>query len=175
MQQIMVKQPTRDDAHWDAVEEAAELLVERRHGEALVLLRDAIKADPNNPYAYHHLGAAFYDMKNLEGARDAYRAALRLAPDYLGSRVGLSHVLRELGDPEAALAEAKEALRRFPKDGDALHASGLAYAALGKRTKAREKLEAYLGTNPELEATHEVRQILEMLGIGPDDEPIEFD
>src|SRR5262249_16364107 len=99
----------RDSAHWDAVEEATELLQERRFEDALLALRDVIKAQPNNPYAYHYLGAAFFETKHLEAARDAYRAALRLAPDYLGARVSLSHVLRMLGDTNGALAAAKEA------------------------------------------------------------------
>jgi len=165
----------RDAAHWDAVEEAAELLQEGRFADALPVLGDVIKQDPNNPYAYHHLGVAFFELGQREAARDAYRAAVRLAPDFLGSRVALSHVLRMLGDVNGALAEAEEALRRFPKDGEAMHAAGLANAAKGNRPTARRQLAGFLETNPQFEASQEVRQILEMLGIGDDDEPIEFD
>jgi Flp pilus assembly protein TadD len=165
----------RDAAHWSAVEEAAELLVERRFMDALIALRDVIKADPTNPYAFNYLGAGLYETGQLEPARDAYRAAIRLAPDFLGARVGLSHVLRMLGDAQGALAQAKEALRRFPKDGEALHAAGLAHAARGERKLARKHLEGYLGSNPEAESAMEVRQILEMLGIGDEDEPIQFE
>ena len=165
----------RDRAHWDAVEEAAELLQERLFGEALIALRDVLAADPNNPYAYHYLGATLFETQKLEPARDAYRAAVRLAPDYLGARVALSHTLRTLGDAKAALAEANEALRRFPKDGDAMHAAGLAHAALGQRKEAARKLEGFLDAAPEAEAALEVRQILEMLGLGAEGEPIEFD
>src|SRR3954464_5226292 len=103
----------RDRAYWDAVEEATELLQERSYPAALLALRDVIKAQPNNPYAYHYLGVAFFETKQLEPARDAYRAAITLSPDYLGARVSLSHVLRMLGDVPGALAQAKEALRRF--------------------------------------------------------------
>src|SRR6185295_12003281 len=124
----------RDSAYWEAVEEATELLQERRFEDALLALRDVIKTQPNNPYAYHYLGAAFFETKHLEAARDAYRAALRLAPEYLGARVALSHVLRMLGDTNGALAAAKEALRRFPKDAEAMHAAGLAHAARGNRS-----------------------------------------
>src|SRR5262249_54775808 len=143
--------------------------------DALLALRDVIKADPTNPYAFHLLGLALCETAQLEPARDAYRAAIKLSPDYLGARVALSHVLRVLGDPKGALAQAKEALRRFPKDADAMHAAGLAYAATGDRPAARRHLQGFLDTEPEAEAALEVRQILEMLGIGPDDEPIEFD
>jgi tetratricopeptide (TPR) repeat protein len=164
-----------DAAHWEAVEEAAELLQEQRFQEALVALRDVIKASPSNPYAYNLLGHALYELAQIEPARDAYRAAVRLSPDFLGARVALSNVLRRLGDTEGAIAQAKEALRRFPKDGEAMHAMGLAYAARGNRALARKHLQGFLDSSPELEAAMEVRQVLEMLGIGHEDEPIQFE
>jgi tetratricopeptide (TPR) repeat protein len=169
------KDPNKDAAYWEAAEEATELLQEGDIPKAMLELREVIKAQPNNPYAYHYLGVAFFEIKNLEAARDAYRASVRLAPDYLGARVALSHVLRMLGDLDGALNEAREATRRFPKDGEAMHAAGLALAAKGKRGDAREKLEGYLKSNPDFEAQQEVRQILEMLGLGEEGDPLDVD
>jgi Flp pilus assembly protein TadD len=163
----------RDAAHWSAVEEAAELLHEERFYDALYALRDLIRSDPTNPYAFHFLGVALFETAQLEPARDAYRAALRLAPDYLGARVALSHVLRMLGDHRGAIREAEEALKRHPQDGDVLHAAGLAHAARGDREAAVRYLRAFLAMNPEFEAATEARGVLEMLG--ESDGPIEFD
>ena len=165
----------KDAARWDAVEEATELLQEDKLPEAMIALRAVVKADANNHYAYHYLGVAFYELDNKEAARDAYRAAVRVAPDYLGARVALSHVLRELRDLDVALSEAREALNRFPRDGEALHAAGLAHAAKGNRPAARRELQGFLDTNPEFEIASEVRGVLEMLGLGDDDEPLEVD
>lgn len=165
----------RDASHWAAVEEACELLLEERFEEGLGALRDVLRADPTNPYAYHYAGVAMYELRQLEPARDAYRAAVRYAPDYLAARVALSHVLRELGDARAALTEAQEALARFPRDGDAMRAAGLAHAAMGQRKAARQKLQGFLSGSPELEARLEVQQILEMLGIGEEGEPLELE
>ncbi len=167
--------PAEDGAYWEAVEEAAELLREARYPEAMAALRDVIKETPNNAYAYNYLGVAFYEIKNLEAARDAYRAAVRVSPDYLGARIALSHVLRELGDAKGALAEAKEAVRRFPKDGEALHAAGLANAAAGNRREAKKQLEGFLRAGPEFEAQQEVRQVLAMLGLGEEGEPLDVE
>lgn len=160
-----------DAAHWDAIEEAAELLQEERYADALLALREVLRADPRNPYAYHYLGVAFFETAQREAARDAYRAAVRLAPNYLGARVGLSHALRVLGDFEGAIREAREAQRRFPRDPDAMHAAGLAHAARGEHAAARRNLEGFLASNPEFEAATEVRSVLESLGLG--DEPPE--
>jgi tetratricopeptide (TPR) repeat protein len=152
-----------DAKNWEEVEEATELLHEEQFQQALYVLRDVIKANPKNAYAYHFLGVALFETAQPEAARDAYRAAIRLAPDYLGARVALSHVLRMLGDIRGAIAEAEEALRRSPEDGDALHAAGLAHAARGDNEAARKYLRAYLASNPEFESATEVRSILQSI------------
>jgi tetratricopeptide (TPR) repeat protein len=163
-----------DAGRWEAVEEATEVLLEGEHGRALALLRDALAADPQNHYAYFYIGAALFDLRKLEEAKDAYRAAVRIAPDYLGARVGLSQTLRKLGQHEAAVMEADEALRRFPDDGDALHAAGMALAAGGKKRRAREALERFLATGPELEAQLEARSVLAMLDRVEEGQPLEL-
>jgi tetratricopeptide (TPR) repeat protein len=163
------KAPDPTDArHWDAVDEATELLHEERFHEALVALREVVKADPKNPYAYYFLGIALFEVGQLEAARDAYRACLRLAPAHLGARIALTHVLRQLGDLREALREGTEALSQSPGDADALHAIGLVYLARGDKTSARKYLEAFLQAKPELEVQLEVRQMLEGMELGVD-------
>jgi tetratricopeptide (TPR) repeat protein len=149
-----------DRAHWGAIEEATELLHEERFHEALVFLRDAIKADPKNPYAFFFLGVALFETGELEPARDAYRACLRLAPQHLGARVSLSHVLRQLGDLREAIKEAVAALAQAPGDADALYAAGIAYLSRGDQAAAKKYLTAFLDANPEFEIATEVRAIL---------------
>lgn len=157
----------RDAAHWEAVEEAAELLHEERFREALEILRDIAKADPTNPYAFFFMGQALYEVGEMEPARDAYRAALSLAPGHLGARIALTHVERKLGRHREAIKEGLVALEQAPTDGDALYALGLAYAARGDEAAARKYLEAYLRAKPELETRLEVEAILENMVGGP--------
>jgi tetratricopeptide (TPR) repeat protein len=152
-----------DHAHWDAVEEAAELLNDQRFHEALVALRDVIKRDSANPYAYYFLGMALYESGELEAARDAYRACLKVAPKHLGARVALCHVLRSLGDLRESVREGMQALAQAPGDADALHAVGLAYLARGDHAAARRYLEAFLEARPEFESAVEVRAILDAM------------
>ena len=156
-----------DDAEkWDAVEEATELLHEERFHDALLELREVITRDPQNHYAFHFLGVALFESGELEAARDAYQACLRLAPAYLGARVALSHVLRSLGDLRGAIKEGLQALSASPEDGDAMHAVGLAYHARGDTVAATRYLEAFLETNPEFEVGEEVRAILQSIAEG---------
>lgn len=158
-----------DVAHWEAVEEASELLHEERFTEALVALRAVVLRDKTNPYAFYFLGVALFEVSELDAAREAYRACLRLAPAHLGARVALCHVLRMQGDLREALREGMEALSQAPGDSDALHSVGLTYLARGEKLAARKYLEAFLDARPEFEAASEVRATLELLAeeMGP--------
>ena len=158
----------RDAAHWAAVEEATELLHEERFREALEVLRNVLRDDPQNPYAFFFLGQGLYEVGELQASRDAYRAALRLAPEHLGARVSLTHVLRKLGETRDAVSEGQVALEQAPTDGDVLYALGLAYLARGDNVSARRHLEAFLRAKPELETRIEVEGLLQSMdGPGP--------
>jgi tetratricopeptide (TPR) repeat protein len=156
-----------DRASWDAVEEVSELLHEQRFKEALVFLYDVLQKTPRNPYALHFLGVALYETGQLEAARDAYRACLRVAPRHLGARVALAHVLRALGDFRGAIEEGTAALEQVPGDVDALYAVGMAYAARGDFAAARRYFHAFLEAGPEYESAEEVKQLLEEMGERP--------
>jgi Flp pilus assembly protein TadD len=159
-----------DAKHWAEVEESSELLHDGQVVEALTALRDVVKASPTNPYAFHLLGIALFEAGELEAARDAYRAALTLAPMYLGARVHLSHVLRMLKDVRGAIQQGEEARRQAPQDPEVWHALGMAHAQRGDREAARRYLEAYLGSSPEIEVAAEVRAVLAQIGPRRDDD-----
>ena len=163
----------RDAAQWTAVEDATELIHEGKYQDALTLLRDLVKADRENPYAFYFTGVALYEIGQLEPARDAFRAAVRVKPGYVGARGSLAETLRMLKDHRAAIREAELTLRIAPADPDALHAAGLSHAALGDRASAAHYIERFLDTKPELEPAQEARQILALLRMG--DGPLEMD
>jgi tetratricopeptide (TPR) repeat protein len=161
-----VDDPRVDAGHWAAVEEVSELLHEERFRDAIVELRRVLQQDPRNPYAYHLLGMAFFEVGELEPSRDAYRACLRLAPMHLGARVALSHLLRATGDVKGAIREGQVALEQSPSDLEALLSVGLAYHAYGDDAATRRYLEAFLAGQPEYEAATEVQAILATLSGG---------
>ena len=65
-----------------------------------------------------------------------YRACLKLTPDDLRLRYGLSEFLREHGDCEAAIALLEPVLLRHPDDAEALDQMGLALAEAGRFAEA---------------------------------------
>jgi len=156
-----------DAAHWAAVEDAVEFLHDGQLMPALEALRDAAKSSPKNPYAFHFMGVALFEAGELEAARDAYRAAVALAPKYLGARIHLSHVLRMLRDVRGAIEQAEIARHQAPTDPEVWHALGMAHAQRGDKESARKYLEAYLSSSPELEVAAEVRAVLMQLGPPP--------
>ncbi len=153
----------RDAVHWDAVEEATELLADEQYHAALAVLRDLLKKDPTNPYAFFFLGQALYEVGEVEASRDAYRAALVLAPKHLGARIALTHVLRKLGEHREAIQEGLLAVEQAPTDADALYAAGMAFFARGDKVSARRYLEAFLHARPELEVRLEVEAVLDAM------------
>jgi tetratricopeptide (TPR) repeat protein len=165
----------RDAEHWAAVEEATELLHEERFKEALETLRDVLRDDPTNPYAFFFLGQALYEVGELQPSRDAYQAALRLAPAHLGARVALTHVLRKLGETREAVSVGLVALEQAPTDGEVLYALGLAYLARGDNVAARRHLEAFLRAKPELETRLEVEGLLQTMDGGAKPPPHDDD
>src|SRR5262249_23017715 len=106
----------RDHDRWAAVEEATELLHEERFREAMVELRQALQKDASNAYAYYFLGVALFEVGELEAARDAYSACVKLAPAHLGARIALCHVLRMTGDLRGAIREGMAALTQASGD-----------------------------------------------------------
>ncbi len=78
---------------------------------------------------------------DLEAARDAYAAAIALAPDRASPHVGLAVVLLRQGAPADALSSFDAALSRSSRDAEALRGRAAALQALGRRTDAAETLD----------------------------------
>ena len=154
---------SNDNDRWDAVEEATEFLLEGNHEGALASLKRVLEGDASNFYAYHYVGVTMQALERTEAARDAYFAAVKLSPNYLAARLGLSHILRGLGYIDGAIRQAREALDRFPKDGDAHYALALGYVAAKQPQSARVHLEKFLATKPEFEAQVEARGLLDAI------------
>jgi len=148
---------------WEAVEEGAELLREGEAERAVAELERVTAEDPDNEYAYHFLGGAWYERGDFDRALKAYVRALELEPRYLGAMVGAGHALRMMGRVDQAIRMGKQALVRQKDDPDALHLLGMLHFQRGDRDKSRQYLERFLATRPEIETAVEVEGMLQML------------
>ncbi|MCA9532322.1 MAG: tetratricopeptide repeat protein [Myxococcales bacterium] len=153
----------RDAARWEACEEGVELLHEGEIDEAIAAFEEVALQDPQNPYAFHFLGAAHFEREAWDKALAGYLRALQLAPQYLGARVGAGQTLRMMGQPERAIRMGKQALALRRDDPDALFLLGLCYYQLGERKPAYGFLQRFLATSPEVEVRLEVEGLLNII------------
>jgi tetratricopeptide (TPR) repeat protein len=153
---------TRDE-HWDTAQEGAELVSEGEYTRAIATLTELIVQEPLNEYGYYYLGCAHYELEQYDKALKAYVKALELVPTYLGAMVHAGHALRMLGRYNEAIRMAHEVLARAPGDPDALFLIGASSFARGDHAQARDYLERFLHTNPELEVATEVEGMLQLI------------
>ncbi len=152
-----------DGDRWEACEEGAELLHEGEIEAAIDLLEAVAQDDPENPYAFHFLGACYFERNELEKALAGYVQALELSPRYLGAMIGAGQTLRMMGKPEKAIRMGKQALMLQRDDPDALFLLGVCYFQLGERKPAYGFLQRFLATSPEVEIRLEVEGMLQII------------
>jgi tetratricopeptide (TPR) repeat protein len=153
---------TREE-HWDAAQDGAELVSEGEYASAVRVLTELLGVQPENEYAYYYLGCAHYELEQFDKALKCYVKALELVPTYLGAMVHAGHTLRMLGRYPEAIRLAHEVLARLPGDSDALYLIGAASFARGDNAQAKDYLERFLHTNPELEIATEVEGMLQVI------------
>jgi tetratricopeptide (TPR) repeat protein len=151
------------EAHWESAQEGAELLREGEREQAIELLSGLLTREPENEYAYFFLGSAYFELEQYDRALKCYVEALNLAPGYVGAMVHAGHSLRMLGRYRDAVRMAHQVLTRAQHDPDAMFLIGACSFAVGDDAKAREHLERFLHTNPELEVATEVQGMLQVI------------
>jgi len=145
-----------------AISRADVFLLERKYSEGL----QAAESLPDNQLAafpgalfgkYYSIGFARRALHDEAGARDAFLKAknaveeqLKRSPDVEKTHIQLAKVLAQLGERDAALAEAQRASELLPESKDAFGgpeiAAGVAevYTILGDNDRAIEVLDGLL-------------------------------
>ena len=152
-----------EDERWDAVEEGIELLREGSLEEAASELLAVLERDPDNEYAYHYLGALYFQEQKLEHSLKTYLVAIEKSPGYLGAIIGAGHTLRMMGELDKAIRMGKQALLKQKEDQDALYLLGLAHYQRGDKAAATDYFERFILSQPEAEVRIEVQGLLQVL------------
>ncbi|WP_028894932.1 tetratricopeptide repeat protein [Syntrophorhabdus aromaticivorans] len=111
------------------------------HKKALDEFRKAVAIDPMHARAYNGMGVSCDNLKDFEGAQDAYYVALKIEPNkgYIYNNLGYSFILR--GDYQSAAEMLEKAVSLDPNNAQVRHNLAEAYAALGKSKKALAVLQ----------------------------------
>jgi len=132
---------------WEAAEEGMELLHAGEIDQAIDELLRVAREDPQNEYALHFLGHAYFQKEAFPEALKSYVEALKLAPEYAGAMVGAGQTLRMMGEYDRAIRMGKRVLQQQKGENDA----------------AKRYLERFLETSPELEVALEVEGMLQVI------------
>jgi len=89
-----------------------------RYGEALECFDRAIALDASQPQVHFLRGATLARASFTYEAIDAYRKCLTLRPTHAGALLGLGHVLKAVGDYDAAVASYSACIRQAPDSGE---------------------------------------------------------
>lgn len=95
------------------------------------LANRALETHRGSPRAYYDIGRLLWNSGHTNAARNIFREAVKLAPEYPQPRLGLAFIALQTGDPSTA-TELFESVRRLTPD-DSMPYIGLAMTALETR------------------------------------------
>jgi VWFA-related protein len=123
-------------------------LIQSKPAEAVKLLQQALRLDPELPALRYHLGVAFHAIGDEADAEAELREAVTRTPDSAAVHNYLGIVLFQMGDAQAALEEFRAAAKLAPKDPNAHFNLGEALARTGDGNSAVEELRVAAGLIP---------------------------
>lgn len=116
--------------------------------EALRLMADAARAEPNDPDYYHILGEALLRSGKVKEALKVCREAVERDPLSAEYRFALGCALWRSGEATRAERAFREAVQRQAEDARSLNALGAALARLHREPEAVSTLEKALKIDP---------------------------
>jgi tetratricopeptide (TPR) repeat protein len=120
-----------------------------RREEGLPLCQRLVAEKPDNPRLHFQHGNALSSQGKHQEAEAAYRAAIRLKPDYSEAHNNLGAILNDrLGRSQEAEAAFREAIRLKKDDSDAYSNLGNALYAQGKQKEAEAAWREAIRLNP---------------------------
>jgi len=120
------------------------LLANDRAAEALVHLKQAAHAHPDNASYRFWVGVNFWTLNDFDQEREYYQSALTIDPDYLPAHVYLGHNYLDRGDWQTALGHYERVLQDVPDHPEALFNRGLALRYQGDTALESNAWAAYL-------------------------------
>ena len=113
-------------------------------------LQAAITRAPTNPVLRFNIGRAYLAKNDLDQARQQFREAMKLRPDYLPPQIALATIELSRRDWSKALQAADDILKLEPNNLVARLIRSNALIGMGDRGQARTEVVGVLKVNPKL-------------------------
>lgn len=108
-----------------------------------------VRSSPANYQAHFHLGNAYFDQGNYQGAREEYLLALTLKPDFTDIYPNLALAYQQEGHYEEAITNYQKALAHQPDFWPAHQNLAAIYSLQGKLDLALEETKKAIALNPQ--------------------------
>jgi Tfp pilus assembly protein PilF len=142
------------------ISKANSMLKDNQPAEALKLLLETVAKYPQVDQVWAALGVAKENTKDFQGAEEAYRKSIGLAPERADLRCEFGDFLQSRQRYQEAAAVFREALELRPFDAATHFRLGVCLQSQGDKSGAAEAYRKALQYNPDLS---DARQRLEML------------
>jgi VWFA-related protein len=124
-------------------------LVQAKPADAVKILQQALRLDPDLPELRYQLGIAYHGVGDEADAESELQAAVDRTPDSVLAHNYLGIVRFQLGNAKAAIDEFRIAAKLAPRDPNAHFNLGEALARTGDSNGAVEELRIAAGLAPE--------------------------
>jgi len=130
--------------------EGRTLYEEKRYGEAIDRLEEAIRLDPAQAEAHYYLGLAYFQFTRYMEAVQAFQKALAAKSDYAEAYAALGMAYYQLDQTQEAIKALEKAVNLDGKLNEARYNLGLAYLADDKKEQALKQYQALQTADPEI-------------------------
>jgi tetratricopeptide (TPR) repeat protein len=128
-----------------------------RHQAAMPLLREALRAEPNNALIWNAAGNSAKLLGRPGEAERCWRSAIAAAPNYAEAHFNLGVLLRARHALPEAIAAFRQALQHAPGQLQVLNNLGAALASYGRLDQALLHFDQALAVNPAYAKAHHNR------------------
>ena len=112
------------------------------------LFRHALNVTRNNYLAHNHLGVAFLERGDMEGAIEQFMLSIKITPNYKYAHLNLAEALCNEKKYNEAIIQLRECLRIDPHYGDAYNNLGNVMATIGNFDEAMKNYNEALQIDP---------------------------
>jgi tetratricopeptide (TPR) repeat protein len=131
-----------------------ELLKEGKVAEAVEVLTEAARVNPENEDVHYNLGLALARQGKTEDAIKEYKEALRIFPNYVEAHNNLGNALMRSGRIEEAIPHFEQAVKIMPDYAAAHNNLGTALQKVGRTEDAFTQFQQAVKFNPDYWEAH---------------------